>query len=500
MITVVFNKESRYPFPFLYCTHIEGVLYVKKTALTTLTLALTLTSLSAQKTMAAKATDQTQPNILFIAADDMKPLVGCYDDSYAVTPHLDALGESGTVFLNAHCQYAVCGPSRASLMTSMMPEVTGVIGFKQMRAKLPDLITLPQHFRENGYETAACGKINDPRCVEGGRNTDDPPSWSIRYQYGVSDAYKPPQKRSSSDPDIKDDRHEDGQICNKGLQLMEQLSKEDKPFFLAVGFKKPHLPFIAPKKYWDLYDREEIPIAAWQELPINGLQHTWNGGKETRGYPDVPNHGPIPEDKQRELIHGYYACVSFIDAQVGRLLNKLEDLGLSENTIVVFWGDHGFHLGDHGEWGKHTNMEHATRVPLIISDPRAEAVGTPPSPAGFIDLYPTLCELAGLEIPEQVQGKSLVPMMKDESASVRNGAISLFRRAGKLGYAYRTKRYRYIEWYSGSGLHSRELYDYEEDPNETRNLAADEEYHSLMKDLSEQLKEEGIGCTRLLSL
>jgi arylsulfatase A-like enzyme len=445
----------------------------------------------------AAAQAQDRPNILFIASDDMKPLIGSYGDSFAQTPNLDRLAARGTAFLNAHCQWAVCGPSRASLMTSLMPETTGVMGFKQMRKKIPDLVTLPQHFRDNGYETAATGKLNDPRCVEGGRQNDDPLSWSIPYSAGISNPWKPAGKPPVAAPEIDMSQHEDGQICNSGLELLEKLAKGDKPFFLGVGFKKPHLPFIAPKKYWDLYNRADVPLAVYQKLPVNGLERTWNGGKEARGYDGVPQKGLFPEDLQRELIHGYYACVSMVDDQVGRLLDRLDELGLTDNTIVVFWGDHGFHLGDHGDWGKHTNVEQGTRVPLIIVDPRLPKVGKASHPAGFIDLYPTLCELAGLDTPDELQGRSLVPMLNDPDARVRNGVVSLFRRNG-MGYAYRTDRYRYIEWIAGGSVDARELYDYETDPNETVNLAADEDYEDLMKKLAAQMREDAVGCDTLL--
>ncbi len=445
------------------------------------------------------AADSDRPNILFIASDDMKPLIGSYGDAFAQTPRLDRLSERGTTFLNAHCQWAVCGPSRASLMTGLMPETTGVTGFKQMRARLPDLITLPQHLRANGYETAATGKINDYRCVEGGNKTDDPLSWSIPYRVGISYGriYKPNGKPVTDAPNVSDDRVQDGHICDEGLRLMEQLAEGDKPFFLGVGFKKPHLPFIAPKKYWDLYERDDIELAAFQKLPLNGDPRAWNNCKETRGYDGVPKNGPFSEELQRELIHGYYACVSMVDTQVGRLLDKLDELGLADNTLIVFWGDHGFHLGDHGEWGKHTNMEQATRVPLIIVDPRLPNIGKTTKPAGFIDLYPTLCELTGLDAPEQIQGRSLVPMLTDPEASVRNGSISIFRRQG-MGYAYRTERYRYIEWIKGGAVDAVELYDYETDPEETENLAGKQEYKDLIKTLAAQLREEAVGCNLLL--
>ena len=451
--------------------------------------------------LAATASAAKRPNILFIASDDMKPLIGAYGDTFAQTPNLDRLAERGTVFLNAHCQWAVCGPTRASIMSGLMPETTGVMGFKQMRAIVPDLVTLPQYFRDNGYETAATGKLNDPRCVEGGRKKDDPLSWSIPYRPGISygSLYKPADKSPVDAPDIDMARHEDGQICETGLELLNQLAKGDKPFFLGVGFKKPHLPFVAPKRFWDLYNRADVPLAAWQKLPVNGDPRAWDHAKEARGYDGVPKSGPFSEELQRELIHGYYACVSMIDEQVGRLLDKLDELGIADNTIIVFWGDHGFHLGDHGEWGKHTNMEQATRVPFIISDPRISNTGTSPHPAGFIDIYPTLCELAGLDIPDAPQGRSLVPVLNNSDARIRNGIISIFRR-GAMGYAYRTDRYRYIEWIKGGAVDARELYDYETDPNETRNLAADERVKPLMKELATQMRKEpeAAGCNILL--
>jgi arylsulfatase A-like enzyme len=439
-----------------------------------------------------------KPNVLFIAIDDCKPVFGCYGDTFVQSPNIDALAERGTVFLNNHCQWAVCGPSRASLMSGMMPETTGVMGFKPMRGKLSDLVALPQHFRENGYETAATGKINDYRCVDGGREGDDTLSWSVPYDWGVKKPYRSAKKKQSVEASVRDEaEHDDTQICETGIELMNQLAEGDKPFFLGVGFKKPHLPFIAPVKYWDLYDRDDVPMPEFVQKPKNGLSNAWNNSKETRGYADVPKTGDIPEEKQRELIHGYYACVSFIDSLIGRLLENLERLELAENTIVVIWGDHGFHLGDHDEWGKHTNMEQATRSPLIIAAPGMLKSNKTKNPSGFIDVYPTLCDLAGLSVPEAVQGKSLTPMLQDSGAKVRNGAISIFRR-GAMGYAYRTDRVRYIEWIKGGEVIGRELYDYENDPLETVNLAADERIRPLLDRLAEQMREEGVGCNMLL--
>ncbi|MCK4957903.1 MAG: sulfatase [Planctomycetes bacterium] len=438
------------------------------------------------------------PNILFIAIDDLKPILGCYGDTKVISPNIDAISAEGTTFLNNHCQYPVCGPSRASLMTSLMPEVTGVIGFKQMRAIIPDVLTLPQHFRNNGYETAATGKINDPRCVEGGREKDDEPSWSIPYRKIAYDGmYKQEIKLACEAPAIDDCDHEDSRICDEGLKLMRQMAKADKPFFLAVGFKKPHLPFLAPKKYWDRYKREDFKVHPFQQRSKNAVEYTWHNSEEMRGYAGIPDEGDISTDKQLELIHGYHACVTFIDSQVGRLTAELKRLKVADNTIIVLWGDHGWHLGDHNLWGKHTNLEQAARSPLIIAAPDFGKPGKTNSPTGFLDIFPTLCDLADLPTPEELQGKSLTPLMKNPRSSVRKGIVTLFRR-GAIGYAYRNKRYRYIEWVKNiEGTVALELYDYKTDPMETVNLATDERYRALVKDLAKDLRQEGIGCLLL---
>jgi len=471
-----------------------------------------------------RSTDpKAKANILFIAIDDLKPILGCYGNSLVQSPAIDAIASQGTVFSNNHCQWAVCGPSRASIMTSLMPEETGVQGFKAMRYLLPDVITIPQHFRANGYETAACGKINDPRCVGdldpdepssrtlNGREKDDVLSWSIPYLSPPNGGYRSPDDRSNEGPDLPDFEFTDGKICEQGLELMRQVGKNDKPFFLAVGFKKPHVPWISPKKYWDYYEREDFHIEEFQVLPLNGTKEAWRkNGTEVHGKSDTPEFPtPIPEAKQKELIHSYYACVSFIDAQVGRLMDELKRLGKADNTVVVVWGDHGYHLGDHAQWAKHTKMEQATRSPLIISSPDIQKpVSVIQSPTGFIDVFPTLCDLVGLPIPEQpldadtrtgrpLKGVSLVPIMNGTLNSVRTGIINRHGNA----YAIRTERYRYIEFISKGQVVSLDLYDYHEDPNETINLAVDQQYAPLIRELAMLLREqpESAGCYDLIA-
>jgi arylsulfatase A-like enzyme/lysophospholipase L1-like esterase len=486
---------------------------------------------------------QRGTNVLFIAIDDLKPSLGCYGDTRAITPNIDAFAASGITFRNAHCQWSVCGPSRASLMTGLMPEETGVMGFKKMRGDAdqpgsanavirPNILTIPQHFRYNGYRTAATGKINDPRCVgtlntetgkvaDDGKNVDDPPSWgdpvnpnnlpadffSRSAFVRAAGGYIPTGKPSTAATNLPDSAFADGIICEEGLTLLRTMATNDTQFFLGVGFKKPHLAFVAPQQYWDLYDRDGFAVHPFQDHPANEVSFTWNYAAELAGYDDIVDETSIPESKQLELIHGYYACVSFIDAQVGRLLGELQALGLHTNTIVVLWGDHGFHLGDHAEWAKHTNLEQATRVPFIAYSP---FTGTPgaksDSPVTFTDIYPTLCELAGLQVPEQpleenaspttpasgrsIKGRSLVGVMNDPGRSVRHGAVNLYRRSNAFGYAYRTDRYRYTEWIQGGAVVARELYDYEQDPMETVNLAGEAGFGALMAQYSVSLREE----------
>ena len=438
-------------------------------------------------------------NILFIAVDDLKPLLGCYGDSLAITPNINSIGEKGTVFMNNHCQWAVCGPTRASLLTGWRPEKTGILNFsRKMRDVNPDVVTLPQYFKEHGYESVGRGKIFDPRCVRGGRKHDDIPSWSIPYKpfYGK---FKNKELMVTLSPDVPDDMLTDGRIAEKGVGLIRKLARKDKPFFIAVGFKKPHLPFVAPQKYWKLYKDKDIKTAPFQK-PADGVNpiHNYHNSNELRSYTGVPKNGPIPDDLQKKLIHGYYACVSFIDAQIGKLLNELKQQGVEDKTIICLWGDHGWHLGDHALWGKHTSLEQAARAPLIIYSPGYKH-GKTYSPTEFIDIYPTLCQLAGLPVPENLDGKSLVPLMKDPEAMVKSGAITSFRRKG-FGYSYRDKRYRYIEWINPKTkkIIDKELYDYKIDPQETKDFSKDPAYKNITSKLAAELRKAGKKGCKLL--
>ena len=462
---------------------------------------ITLILLSLLCSNALIAQEAQKPlNILFLAVDDLTPRLGCYGDTQIITPNIDKLAANGTVFLNNHCQWAVCGPSRASLMSGLRPETTGVMDLKtKWRESNPDILALPEHFRNNGYITAGAGKIYDPRCVDS-KDKCDEASWSLPFAkipYGeiIKDG-----KQFAESHDCPDEKLADGQIALSGLKFMKELAAQEKPFFLAVGFKKPHLPFVSPKKYWDLYKRDQIQLNSFQKRAANASDYGWHIGSELRSYKGIPKAGDLSPELQAEVIHGYMASVSYIDAQIGLLLSELEKLGLRENTAIVLWSDHGFHLGDHAMWGKHSNLEQSTRSPLIFSIPNHHKIKSTQAPSELLDIYPTLCEAAGLEIPKNLHGKSLIPILDGSQNSVKNGAISFFKSKGAFGYAYRTEKFRYIEWIKNGEVVARELYDYSKDPQEKINQAVNPEYKSIMTKLAKDLRQEAQDCTILDSV
>ena len=500
--------------------------------------------------------DTRKPNVIFIAIDDLKPTIGAFGDEFAQTPVLDKLAKNGTIFTNNHTQQAVCGPSRASLLTGKRPDYTQVRDLKtKMRDINPNILTIPQYFKANGYITAGVGKIYDPRCVDEYR---DEPSWSLPFikesdlnypqEYGqpalgyyqnkeikkqitvlrkegedkgvsninkyVRDRYKPPFEISN----VPDEAYTDGAIAVSALSLLDEVSEDpNKPFFLAVGFKRPHLPFVAPKKYWDLYDKDAIRLAAFQKKSKNSTDLAYHSSGEMRSYqsPKVEyklsekNLLEMDEDLQKKLIHGYYACVSFVDTQVGKILKKLKEKNLDKNTIIVVFGDHGWHLGDHSLWNKHSNFEQATRSPLMVYVPDGNTSVSVSSPTEFVDLFPTLCELTGLRIPENLDGKSLVPLINQSNNEVKNYAVSQWHKGKVTGYSFRTDTYRYTVWIdkkkstefiTSNDIVAQELYDYDKDPLETTNHFGSPEYKSIQEELigysrvyfnSEVLKSKG---------
>ena len=486
-------------------------------------------------------TSHSKKNILFIAVDDLKPSLGVYGDSFAKTPNIDELASLGTTFTNAHVQQAICAPSRVSLLTGLRPDLTEVWDLETlMRDRNPNILTLPQHFKNNGYKTVGMGKIFDNRSVDKGL---DKPSWSVPYirvnvdhpvhgnnitgfqstenkrilsqlrdqaladgipnremwQY-LRSKYKP----STESFDISDDGYFDGALALEAVNQINKLADNNEPFFIAVGFQKPHLPFVAPKKYWDMYDRSEVQLAGYQKWARGTVKLVYNNNGEMRSYTDIPEsfdqNGLINIDKQRELIHGYYACVSYIDAQVGKILKAVKENNLLENTTIILWGDHGWHLGDHGQWAKHSNFEQATRSPLIIVDPETKKNNFNSSPTEFIDVFPTLVELSGLKSPDHLQGKSLVTLLNGKS-KVKDYAISQYPRGNVMGYALRNDRYRYVAWYKNrysineQDIIIKELYDYKSDPDETVNIvgierALAEEFQSSLNNFFEKQSNE----------
>lgn len=435
-----------------------------------------------------------RPNVLFIVADDLRAELGCYGSAEAKTPHLDALAGRGVLFERAYAQQAVCNPSRASALTGRRPDTLKVWDLKRhFRETLPEVVTLPQYFKQHGYAAVGLGKIFHNESGGAPRfRFSDPVSWSEppRFADGPhwrdwvvrGDPAGPKAKAGAVQClDAPDEAYLDGRIASAAVARLGEFAGQPAPFFLAVGFWKPHLPFNAPKKYWDLYDRAKISPPDPGHMPVGApaiAGHAWN---ELRGYRGVPREGPLPPAQIAELRHGYLACVSFLDAQVGRVLAELDRLGLAKNTVVVFWSDHGFHLGEHDLWGKTTNYELDTRVPLLVSAPGIARGGARASGlVELLDLYPTLAELCGLPVTPGLEGRSLLPQLRDPNLPGKNLAISQhphpsYGQATHMGYALREDRYRYVEWrdLANGAVTARELYDHRDDPRETVNRIED---------------------------
>ena len=515
---------------------------------------------------------QAKPNVLFIAIDDLRPELGCYGSPIAQSPHLDELAKEGMCFDRAYCQQAICSPSRASLMTGARPDQIGVIeNTAYFRELNPEVVTLPQHFISQGYEAVYCGKIYH------GRMTDERHSWSrkaaydqcvverthllggyallenqklwasnkekmlARYgQQGSGGLIHGPAYESA---EVPDHAYSDGYSTQLAIAtLRDHLEKKPKqPLFLALGFKKPHLNFVAPKKYWDLYDREKIKLSQQSGAPIAGAATGLHASFELRTRHGIPKKGPIGPELAQTLLHGYYACVSYVDAQIGLMLEALEEAGVRDDTVIVVWGDHGWHLGDMGIWGKATNYEIATRVPLIVWTPNMQARGQHSKAlVELVDIYPTLCELTNLAVPEHLAGESFASLLDDPKEEGKKYAVSQFpnpalrewaanplspgmrqtffgplieaveerikRQQGKLwdrelfenhlmGYSLRTNRHRLVAWLDYRNVHAEplflELYDHAKDPKESQNIA--KKFPDKTQALLTRLRKTGIG-------
>jgi uncharacterized sulfatase len=436
-------------------------------------------------------------NVLFIAVDDMNNDLGCYGHPLVKSPNIDRLAKMGVKFDRAYCQFPLCSPSRSSLMTGLRPDTTRVFNLTyHFRKGLPDAVTLSQLYRNNGAFAARVGKIyhyGNPGDI-GTSGLDDKPSWDLVLNPAGRDKtalepeiinYTPKRGLGSamcflSDKEGKDEEHTDGKVATEAIKLLEE--HQGKPFFLAAGFYKPHTPYVAPKKYFDPYPMDKI------HLPKEPADHLKSVPK-----PALASTAPHPlfgvtEDQARECKQAYYAAISFVDAQIGRLLDAMDRLKLWETTVVVFWSDHGYHLGDHGLWMKQSLFEQSARVPMIIVAPGAKGNGKAcPRTVELLDLYPTLADLSGLTPPKEIQGASLRPLLDDPSKAWERPAFTQVQRGAFPGHAVSTEKWRYIEWDGGKA--GTQLYDRESDPQEFMNLASDPKHAKVVEELQALVKK-----------
>ncbi|MCP4787684.1 MAG: sulfatase-like hydrolase/transferase [Fuerstiella sp.] len=443
-----------------------------------------------------------QPNILFIAVDDLRVELGCYGSAHVKSPNIDKLASQGTLFERAYCQQTVCNPSRASMLTGMRPDTLRIWDLPtHFRQHKPDAVTLPQLFKRSGYHAQCVGKI-----FHNWRQDDwkgDPTSWSVPsvLHYNshsndkpLVDVEVPPNLASGENGiecrDVPDNAYFDGRVAESAITALREAGQRDQPFFLAVGFWKPHTPFNAPKKYWDLYDRQDVPI------PANITPPT-----------DVPDialtsaryRGGADSKLLREMHHGHLAAISYLDAQVGRVLDELDTLGLRKNTIIVFWSDHGLHLGEHGLTRKTTAFELDAHVPLIIAAPGQKPGQRTDALVELLDIYPTLANLCGLKAPAEVEGVPLTALLHDPAGNVKPVALTQTPRPNYLrgkqpkimGYSIRTRRFRYTEWrdFKTAKAQATELYDHENDPLETVNVAGRPDHSKTIVELAKRLEQ-----------
>jgi iduronate 2-sulfatase len=475
------------------------------------------------------AQTQGKYNVLFIVVDDLRPLLGCYGFPQMKTPNIDQLAADGFLFKRAYCQQALCNPSRTSMMTGLRPDTTKIYDLQtHFRLNVPDAITLPQYFKKQGYYTQALSQVFHA-------GLDDPDSWSVPHwaprlppyasqeilakmetekQEKTAQNEGPATDILERDPrtgqplklsqpkyciqgpswesaEIADNQLPDGETAQQAVELLRAL--KDQRFFMAVGFQKPHLPFVAPKSYFDLYPLESISLAENSLTPKNAPDLALHNYDELRSYEDIPKDGPLTDHKAKELIRAYYSSISYVDAQIGLIVAELDRCGLRQNTLIVLCGDHGWHLGEQSLWGKESNFESATRIPLIVCAPGMSSKGIQiVQLVESVDIYPTLCELAGLPLPEGLEGVSLVPLISVPGRPWKKAAFSQCPRGQDvMGYTLRVDRYRYTEWIRNGGgeLAAVEFYDHITDPGEKENTAASPDNRDKIGELEKILRE-----------
>lgn len=444
-----------------------------------------------------------RPNVLFIAIDDLRPELGCYGADHIKSPHIDALAGRGMRFNRAYCQFAVCGPSRVSVLTGFRPDTTRIFENQTaFRETLPGVVTLPQHFKNNGYFVQGLGKIYHASKGDGpsfSRPLANPEVPHSHYATAVAAAIAAKNKKNKGPAfeaaDVSDDTYHDGALASMAIDALGTLLEKKQPFWLGVGFIRPHLPFVAPQRYWDMYDPSAIDLSPNPFHPKGAPSYSISHGNELRTYAGVPEGRMLPDAYARQLKHGYYASTSYVDAQVGRVLAELDRLDLRKNTIVILWGDHGWKLGEHAAWCKHSNCENDTRTPLIISYPGMKRAGTATdSFAELVDIFPTLTDLAGINTPDGLEGSSLTPILNDPSYRLKSAAFSQYHRNSKgkslMGYSIRTNRYRLTRWMEVEAPEVEvgiELYDHKNDPMENVNIANEPANVKLIENLTKRL-------------
>lgn len=446
---------------------------------------------------AVAQTTPSRPNVLFIAVDDLRPELNCYGRSHIRSPNIDSLAAEGVVFERAYCMVPTCGASRASLMTGLRPSRHRFVNYLTRADKdVRGTTTLNTHFKNHDYYTVSDGKVFH-------HAADNVAGWSEKPWRPRGGGYQLAENRqlhgrvgprgkklrgpAYEAADVDDDQYTDGMIAEKAISDLKRLTQDEQPFFLAVGFMKPHLPFVAPQKYWDLYNRDDIQLPPNYQLPKNAPSEAVHNSGELRAYHGIPAKGAVSDETARAMIHGYYACVSFVDAQIGRVLDELERLGVADKTVVVLWGDHGWNLGDHTMWCKHSCFESSLHAPLVFRGPGVPEGQRRANLVEFIDIYPTLCDLSGLEPPDHLHGSSLVPLMRDADSEWKDAAVSRFR----TGDTIRTDRFRFTKYSTEKGNPTgRMMYDHVADPLENTNVAQQPTQRDTVKSHDKALEEQ----------